>query len=106
MILPTSFIANWRIIRDRRQAATDRNAIRENRIRTPHVYEDGDQVLIVSTNLQVRMARPSQGPFRVVDSSQQNINGTIVVQRTPTTTERINLRRLRPYRPVEDANAV
>jgi hypothetical protein len=106
MILPTSFVANWRSIRERRQQATDRNTIRENRIRTPHKYKDGDQVLVTSTYLQGKMSRPSQGPFRIVDTSQQDVNGTIVIQRTPTTTERINLRRVRPYRSVEDANVV
>ena len=106
MILPTSYLANWRSIQNRRQHATDINTIRENNVRIPHRYKNGDQVLVTSTYLQGKLSKPTQGPFRVVDASKQSVNGTIVIQRTATTTERINLRRLRPYRPVEDANAV
>jgi hypothetical protein len=106
MILPTSFYANWKRLQDQRQRMTEKNTIRENKNRIPHSYKDGDQVLVTNTYLQGKLTRPTQGPFLVIDSSQQTVNGTIVIRRSPTVTERINIRRLRPYRPVEDANVV
>jgi RNase H-like domain found in reverse transcriptase/Reverse transcriptase (RNA-dependent DNA polymerase)/Integrase zinc binding domain len=106
MILPTLYLANWELIRQRRQHATDANTIRENHPRIPHKYKVNDQVLIVHTAIASKLSRPTSGPFLVIRVTNQNVNGTITIQRTQHTTEVINIRRLRPYRAVQDANAV
>jgi hypothetical protein len=45
MIMPTSYIANWHLIRLKRQQQTDKNTICENNSRIPHHYNINDKVL-------------------------------------------------------------
>jgi hypothetical protein len=106
MILPVSYLANWEQIRLRRQHRTDVDTARENRSRIAQEYQLGDLVLVTSTSLAGKLARPTSGPFPIVDVSTLHVNGTVTIRRSPSVTELINIRRLRPYRAVEDANAV
>jgi hypothetical protein len=43
-----------------------------------------------------KLAKPTQGPFKIIDVQQLPINGTILIQWSPTSVERINIRRLLP----------
>jgi hypothetical protein len=106
MILPFSYLANWRHLRQLRQHATDVTTARENRSRVSHTYKVGDRVLVTSTYLQGKLQRPTQEPYAVVNTTKQNINGTIVVRRDDNSVECLNIRLLLPFCPVEDANAV
>jgi hypothetical protein len=47
MTMPTSYIANWHLIRLKRQQQTNKNTMRENENRIPHRYKIGDKVLIL-----------------------------------------------------------
>jgi hypothetical protein len=108
MIMPTSYIANWDLLRQRRQHATDLNTARENRARKAHKYKVGDRVVIVNTGVASKLACPTTGPYVLTETKWQNFKGTVTIRRSPTSTEKINVRRLRPYQysAVEDANAV
>ena len=106
MILPTSYVANWELLRQRRQHATDITTSRENHSRIAHQYNINDQVVIINKNISSKLARPTLGPFPITDVAHQNFNGTVTIRRSPNTLEKINIRRLRPYSAVEDANAV
>jgi transposase InsO family protein len=46
MVMPTSFMVHWQSIRQRRQAITDCDNLRENACRVPHTYSVGDLILI------------------------------------------------------------
>ena len=96
MILPTSFIAHWETMRQRRQQLTDKSNFRENSKRIAHRYFPGDLVLIRQL-VQGKLAKPTRGPYRVIDSSKQFINGTIVVDLNHSH-ETYNVRRLIPFR--------
>ena len=63
-------------------------------------------VLIVTSGATSKFARPTLGPFTIVDIHNQNFNGMVTVRRSPNVMETINIRRLRLYRTVDDANTV
>jgi hypothetical protein len=105
MILPTSCFTYWEILCQQRQHATDANTIRENASRICHHYCIKDRVLIVHTADSGKLACPTSGPFSITANKNQIINGAVTIRCTPSTTKTINIRQLRPYRAVEDANA-
>ena len=96
MILPTTFIAHWETMRRRRQELTDRDNSRENSRCVKHVYSNGDLVLIRQP-AQGKLAKPTRGPYRIIDASNQSINGTVVVDLNHSS-ETFNVRRLIPFR--------
>ena len=57
-------------------------------------YQPGDQILILTNNPTTLQDR-GIGPFTII---QVHTNGTITIQRTPHIVERINIRRVKPYR--------
>ena len=57
-------------------------------------YQPGDQILILANNPTTLQDR-GIGPFSII---QFHTNGTITFQRTPHIVERINIRRVKPYR--------
>lgn len=95
MILPIPLIANFELIRQRRQAIVDDNSRRQNLRRHFHDYNVGDEVLIVDRNKNRPTLAPiASGPYVV---QQSHVNGTVTILRAPNVYERINIRRLRPY---------
>jgi hypothetical protein len=44
-----------------------------------------------------KLAKPTQGPFKIIDVQQLPINGTILIQWSPTSVECINIRWLLPF---------
>jgi hypothetical protein len=100
MILPTTFAANWYAINHRKQAQSQSAADAENRKRIPHEFRLNDKVLIrrdIGNPYLGKLAKPTEGPFKIIDVQQLPINGTVLIQRTPTSVERINIRRLLPF---------
>jgi hypothetical protein len=106
MIMPTSYLANWKRIQQQKQHSTDMSTIRENATRIKHIYKAGDKVLLISDKLSSKLAPAHTGPIKIVDPSKQQINGTVKIRRSPNIVETINIRRLRPFRSDEDADAV
>jgi hypothetical protein len=83
MILPTSFTANWYTINSRKQAQSQSAADTENRKRIPHEFHINDKVLIrrdIRNPYLGKLAKPTQGPFKIIDVQQLPINGTILIQ--------------------------
>jgi len=97
MIMPTSYMAHWQSIRQRRQAITDRDNLRENARRVPHTYSVGDLVLI-RQDTRGKLAKPTRGPYRLIDVARQHVNGTVVVDLNHSH-ETFNIRRLIPFKP-------
>jgi hypothetical protein len=65
MIMPTSYMAHWQSICQRRQAITDRDNLRKNARRVPHTYSVGDLVLIRQDTCG-KLAKPTRGPYRLM----------------------------------------
>jgi hypothetical protein len=61
MIMPTSYMAHWQSICQRRQAITDCDNLHENMRRVPHMYSVGDLVLIRQDTRGI-LAKPTRGP--------------------------------------------
>jgi hypothetical protein len=78
MIMPTSYMAHWQSICQRRQAITDRDNVHKNARRVPHTYSVGDLVLI-HQDTHGKLAKPTRGPYRLIDVACQHVNGTVVV---------------------------
>jgi hypothetical protein len=100
MILPTSFTTNWYAINSRKQAQSQSATNAENRKRIPHEFCINDKVLIhrdIGHLYLGKLAKPTQGPFKIIDIQQLPINGTILIQRSPTSVERVNICRLLPF---------
>ena len=75
----------------------EKGAMRTNANRVPHTYHVGDLVLIrrdVGGEILGKLAKPTHGPYNV---EQVYANGTVRINRGRFS-ERINIRRLLPYR--------
>ena len=94
MLLPIPLIRDFELIRERRQAVIDDNNRRANLRRRFKDYEVGDQVLIHTYNPTTLQER-AVGPFTI---EQVHVNGTVTIHQGNDVFERINIRRLRPYR--------
>ena len=83
MILPTSFAANWYAINSRKQAQSQSAADAKNCKCIPHEFRLNDKVLIhrdIGNPYLGKLAKPTQGPFKIIDVQQLPINGTILIQ--------------------------
>jgi hypothetical protein len=79
MILPTSFTANWYAINSRKQAQSQSTTDAKNRKCIAHEFHINDKVLIhcdLGNPYLGKLAKPTQGPFKIIDVHQLPINGT------------------------------
>ena len=99
MILPIPIHADFAALRNRRQDLIDRNAIRENNKRIHHDYRVNDEVYVINNQLRFgsKLTNTTRGPYTV---AQVFTNGTVNLRLANNMLERINIRRLRPYRPL------
>ena len=95
MLFDIPILADMELIRQKRQIIVDERARLANRSRVFHDYKIGDRVLIRATNPDKLALRTSPNPFTI---TRVHSNGTVTIQRGPHVTERINIRRLIPYR--------
>jgi transposase InsO family protein len=93
MILNIPLIADFKLLQARRQAAINMQLMRANKSRTPHDYQPGDKILVLvfaPNKLQER----AKGPYTL---EKVHTNGTVTYFKTPNITERINIRRIKPF---------
>jgi hypothetical protein len=93
MILDLPLVADIQAITEQRQHLIDKQTTVANRKRISHDYQPNEQVLVCTYNpdkLQPRAA----GPYKVL---QTHVNGTLTIERGPTVSERINIRRICPF---------
>ena len=93
MLLPIPVLADYNLIRERRQAVIDDNNRRANLRRHFKDYSVGDEVLLL-TRPKAKLAPTAIGPFRIL---QVHVNGTVTIRRGPNVEERVNIRRIKPY---------
>jgi hypothetical protein len=94
MFHPIPLLVNYNDLRERRQVKIDENNRRANRRRRFQDYQPGQEVLILV--YQPTKTEPRAiGPFQI---EQVHVNGTVTIRRNEHVTERINVRRIKPYR--------
>ena len=93
MLLDIPTLIDFDVLREKRQAVADKNNLAENRRRRYKNYNVGDEVLILAHKPN-KMGARAFGPFTVV---QVHVNGTVTIQRRANVTERISIRRIKPY---------
>lgn len=93
MVIPATYLANWRLIQSRRHKNVLYNNARENRSRLDHDYKVGDEVFLIVKDLQRKLNPVKQGPFRIV---QVHTNGTVTIRRSAQVLERVNIRHVHP----------
>ena len=94
MLLPIEFKANWEAIRLRWQQMIDENTARENKTRLDHPYSPGDKVSLTKPGILPKMSLRKEGPYTVVQAYD---NGTVRI-RQGAVSQRVNIRRITPYR--------
>ena len=94
MFLNIPFIADWHAITKQREHLVNKNLMHENRKRCRHDYAVDDRVLKKRHNPTI-LGPPTAGLYRVV---QTHVNGTGTIEIRQGVTERINIRRIIPYR--------
>jgi hypothetical protein len=97
MFFPTTYVANWRHIKSKRKKAVTKRNQEENKARVAYKYKVGSKVLISRTyqgEIVPKLAQPHEGPFIV---KKVFAIGNVLIQRRGYK-ERINIRRLRPFR--------
>jgi hypothetical protein len=100
MVLPTYFATNRYTINNRKQTQSQSAADAKNRKCIPHEFRINDKVLIhhdIGNPYLGKLAKPTQGPFKIIDVQQVPINGTVLIQRSPTSVEHVNIRQLLPF---------
>ena len=95
MILDIPVVADWNFIRQHRQQLIDQRLVAANQRRFSHDYQQGDEVMKLAHSHDKLSADRATGPYRI---HSVHTNGTVTIQLTPHTLERISIRRIKPYR--------
>ncbi len=94
MFLNIPLIADWHTITQRQEHLIHENLIRENQKRRGHDY--APQQLVLKKKWKPKnIGERTSGPYKTV---QVHVNGTVTIQLRPGLTERINIRRIIPYK--------
>jgi transposase InsO family protein len=96
MILDIPLKADLYALQDKRQLLIDKRLIEANRRRVSHDYEVGELVLKLKhpTEIQHKLDVRATGPFKI---ERVHANGTLTIRTGKHYTERINIRRVKPY---------
>ena len=94
MFLNIPLLADLQTIREQRQALIDENLRRQNEKRRGYDYRVGQQVLLRQGDTN-KLGKRTVGPFPITDV---HTNGNITIRRSPHVTERINIRRVLPFK--------
>ena len=93
MLINTTYIVNWRKIRQRQRNNALINNARENRSRIPHDYQPNQQIYDTNRDIKKKLRTDKERQSII---SMIHTNGTLTIQCTPTMLERINIRRALP----------
>ena len=94
MFLNIPLIANWQAITLKREHLINENLIKENHKRRRFGYIPNQQILKKKWKPR-KLGERTTGPYTIL---QTHVNGTITIQLKPGVTERLNIRRVKPYR--------
>ena len=94
MLLDIPLIADLHLLQQKRQALINERLFQANRARISHDYQPQEEVLVLKYKPD-KLEPRAEGPF-VIETV--HTNGTITIRRNPYVIERINIRRVRPFR--------
>ena len=94
MFLDIPLLADWQLVQQKRQILIDKNLRRQNAKRRSFDYIVGQRILIKAVN-PGKLGSRTVGPFPI---TQVHTNGTITIARNQYVHERINIRRVLPFR--------
>ena len=95
MFLDIPFVADILALQKTRQLLVDQRLLKANAQRIKHDFKVGEKILkrrhlTFSDKLQPQF----EGPYEIV---QVHTNGTVSIRLSPLSTERINIRRIKPF---------
>ena len=94
MFLNVPLIADWEAITKKREHLVNENLMRENRRRRQYDYQPNQLVLKKNHNPR-KLGERTSGPYSI---AKVHTNGTVTLQISEDLTERINIRRVIPYK--------
>jgi len=94
MFLNIPLIADWHAITLKREHLIHENLLRENQKRRRYDYAPQQRVLKKRWKPR-KLDERTSGPYRVL---QTHVNGTVTIELRPGISERINIRRIIPYK--------
>ncbi|EJK52118.1 hypothetical protein THAOC_28646, partial [Thalassiosira oceanica] len=94
MFLNVPLIADWHTIATRREQLVNENLRRQNLKRRTYDYKVNDQML-KKVYKPTKLGQRTTGPYSI---TRVHVNGNVTLQLNPNVTERINIRRIQPYR--------
>jgi transposase InsO family protein len=94
MILNLPLVTDLQQLQKRRQEVIDKTLLAANTKRYSYDYEVGDEVLLLVYRPD-KLEPRAVGPYPV---TQVHTNGTLSIELSPGVIERVNIRRLKPYR--------
>jgi hypothetical protein len=94
MILNIPIVTDLLLLQQRRQQLIDNRLIAANNKRFSYDYNVNDEVLKLTFDPK-KLEPRATGPYRV---ERVHSNGTLTIRLSPTVVERVNLRRVKPYR--------
>ena len=95
MLLDVPFIADWEAVRENRKLLVNENLRRTNQKRRRFDYQPGQQVLVRRPGILRKLNKRFDGPF---DIAKVHVNGNVTINRSPHIIERLNIKRIKPYR--------
>ena len=99
MFLNIPLIADWQLIAQRREQLVNESLRRQNLKRRRYDYIVGQRVL-KKVHDPTKLGERTEGPYTI---NIVHVNGTVTIELSPGVTERINVRRIIPYRETEAA---
>jgi RNase H-like domain found in reverse transcriptase/Integrase zinc binding domain/Reverse transcriptase (RNA-dependent DNA polymerase) len=93
MLLNIPLLADLQAIHAKRQLIINENLRKANQKRRSHDYHIEEQVMVLEPDPS-KLQGKAHGPYTI---QRVHANGTVTLQITPTVTERINIRRIKPY---------
>ena len=93
MLLDVPLIADLMAIRDKRQLSVDVNLRRVNAKRSSYDYQQG-QTVLKKRHEWTKLGERWDGPYPI---QRVHVNGNVTIQLCEGVTERINIRRVKPY---------
>jgi len=93
MFLDVPLVADWHLIKQRRQQLVNDDLRRKNAKRRKFDYAQGQRVL-KKRHKPNKLGLRTEGPYQI---TRVHTNGTVTIQLRNSVTERINIRRVIPY---------
>ena len=93
MILNTQYLADWTVIKARKQQLIHKNNIIENAKCIPHQYKVLDKVMLENHHTN-KYEQPYKGPYLVM---QTNTNGTVHLE-IGAVMDTVNIRCIHPFK--------